>query len=133
MDASRPWRRRPRVHLPVGRPLAGILTRLGDWTGGARGRPPRARRILAPARARRPLAKPTPLGPAGARRRAARRGCRPRDARGATAHGRHARRSGPWGIVPGLRAALDRKSTRLNSSHLVISYAVFCLNIKTAE
>src|SRR5256885_9857488 len=24
----------------------------------------------------------------------------------------------------------DRKSTRLNSSHLVISYAVFCLNIK---
>src|SRR5256885_11280344 len=35
-------------------------------------------------------------------------------------------------------AKLDRKSTRLNSSHLVISYAVFCLkkkkNIKqTAE
>src|SRR5205807_7888477 len=25
------------------------------------------------------------------------------------------------------RVALDRKSTRLNSSHLVISYAVFCL------
>src|SRR3989454_7632920 len=25
---------------------------------------------------------------------------------------------------------LDRKSTRLNSSHLVISYAVFCLNRK---
>src|SRR5688500_19167589 len=25
---------------------------------------------------------------------------------------------------------LDRKSTRLNSSHLVISYAVFCLKIK---
>src|SRR5256885_12744496 len=25
-------------------------------------------------------------------------------------------------------AILDRKSTRLNSSHLVISYAVFCLN-----
>src|SRR5688500_11742648 len=24
----------------------------------------------------------------------------------------------------------DRKSTRLNSSHLVISYAVFCFNIK---
>src|SRR5256885_7014469 len=24
--------------------------------------------------------------------------------------------------------AIDRKSTRLNSSHLVISYAVFCLN-----
>src|SRR5688500_19465825 len=26
-----------------------------------------------------------------------------------------------------LRTWLDRKSTRLNSSHLVISYAVFCL------
>src|SRR5256885_8574942 len=31
------------------------------------------------------------------------------------------------GIV---RARLDRKSTRLNSSHLVISYAVFCLKKK---
>src|SRR5256885_13261116 len=29
-------------------------------------------------------------------------------------------------IVP-RRVELDRKSTRLNSSHLVISYAVFCL------
>src|SRR5256885_12810151 len=27
--------------------------------------------------------------------------------------------------------ATDRKSTRLNSSHLVISYAVFCLKKKT--
>src|SRR5256885_11345629 len=27
---------------------------------------------------------------------------------------------------PARRIALDRKSTRLNSSHLVISYAVFC-------
>src|SRR5256885_891062 len=27
----------------------------------------------------------------------------------------------------------DRKSTRLNSSHLVISYAVFCLEKKTSE
>src|SRR2546426_7201026 len=26
----------------------------------------------------------------------------------------------------------DRKSTRLNSSHLVISYAVFCLKTKTS-
>src|SRR5256885_9386647 len=30
-----------------------------------------------------------------------------------------------------LHAKLDRKSTRLNSSHLVISYAVFCLKKKT--
>src|SRR5256885_7528649 len=40
--------------------------------------------------------------------------------------------------LPTVRAApeaktlpLDRKSTRLNSSHLVISYAVFCLKKKT--
>src|SRR5256885_5030371 len=36
--------------------------------------------------------------------------------------------------APGQRAAVmvqaDRKSTRLNSSHLVISYAVFCLKKK---
>src|SRR5258708_17892715 len=29
-----------------------------------------------------------------------------------------------------LRAAQDRKSTRLNSSHQIISYAVFCLKKK---
>src|SRR5688500_16789465 len=34
----------------------------------------------------------------------------------------------PNAIEP--RFALDRKSTRLNSSHLVISYAVFCLKKK---
>src|SRR3712207_7004826 len=31
----------------------------------------------------------------------------------------------------GLRDAIDRKSTRLNSSHANISYAVFCLKKKT--
>src|SRR5258708_18445066 len=31
----------------------------------------------------------------------------------------------------GLVASLDRKSTRLNSSHQIISYAVFCLKKKT--
>src|SRR3712207_8201469 len=30
-----------------------------------------------------------------------------------------------------LRAGIDRKSTRLNSSHANISYAVFCLKKKT--
>src|SRR5256885_4922482 len=30
-----------------------------------------------------------------------------------------------------LQGRLDRKSTRLNSSHLVISYAVFCLKKKS--
>src|SRR3989454_4356453 len=36
-----------------------------------------------------------------------------------------------WALFSHLRPrALDRKSTRLNSSHLVISYAVFCLKKK---
>src|SRR5256885_7376463 len=34
-------------------------------------------------------------------------------------------------VRAGLYGAADRKSTRLNSSHLVISYAVFCLKKKT--
>src|SRR5256885_3178262 len=33
-------------------------------------------------------------------------------------------------LRPGSPANEDRKSTRLNSSHLVISYAVFCLKKK---
>src|SRR5437899_9510962 len=33
-------------------------------------------------------------------------------------------------VAPTDYAALDRKSTRLNSSHLGISYAVFCLKKK---
>src|SRR5436309_4660976 len=42
-------------------------------------------------------------------------------------------------VVPGEdvggehRAALDRKSTRLNSSHVKISYAVFCLKKKNGR
>src|SRR2546426_3561370 len=34
------------------------------------------------------------------------------------------------GMVIGILQDRDRKSTRLNSSHLVISYAVFCLKKK---
>src|SRR5690349_23338480 len=33
-------------------------------------------------------------------------------------------------LVEGLEHVLDRKSTRLNSSHVEISYAVFCLKKK---
>src|ERR1039457_4851689 len=53
------------------------------------------------------------------------------------------RQRGPVGVDPrgdvgvvavvrgtGARSLVDRKSTRLNSSHLVISYAVFCLKKK---
>src|SRR5436309_11542963 len=41
-------------------------------------------------------------------------------------------RPGPARLPPGARArgARDRKSTRLNSSHVKISYAVFCLKKK---
>src|SRR5256885_12109324 len=49
-------------------------------------------------------------------------------------------RSGKAGARPGgvrcdeaADAMRDRKSTRLNSSHLVISYAVFCLKKKTTH
>src|ERR1022692_5135879 len=37
------------------------------------------------------------------------------------------------GIAQAFHAMVDRKSTRLNSSHLVISYAVFCLKKKQKE
>src|SRR5258708_18894371 len=39
-------------------------------------------------------------------------------------------------VLPGFTAveqSLDRKSTRLNSSHQIISYAVFCLKKKTSR
>src|SRR5256885_7369290 len=41
----------------------------------------------------------------------------------------HARQTSVF-IAGGGPVGLDRKSTRLNSSHLVISYAVFCLKKK---
>src|SRR5580658_10905401 len=44
---------------------------------------------------------------------------------------------GPFAIIPLLytlaMGAEDRKSTRLNSSHLVSSYAVFCLKKKNEQ
>src|SRR3712207_6871674 len=42
---------------------------------------------------------------------------------------RHRGRAGRSGVV-GLARGRDRKSTRLNSSHANISYAVFCLKKK---
>src|SRR3712207_7288777 len=45
-------------------------------------------------------------------------------------------RHGPGGAVPAPRRAAalrDRKSTRLNSSHANISYAVFCLKKKKKQ
>src|SRR5690349_23029203 len=40
------------------------------------------------------------------------------------------RQRGQFGLVRLRLAGLDRKSTRLNSSHVEISYAVFCLKKK---
>src|SRR5436853_2615853 len=44
-------------------------------------------------------------------------------------------RTAAWRNAPTMRPRplADRKSTRLNSSHLGISYAVFCLKKKRAE
>src|SRR5215204_5390923 len=42
---------------------------------------------------------------------------------------RHVAMDAPFALRPAF--AEDRKSTRLNSSHTVISYAVFCLKKKT--
>src|SRR5256885_3603747 len=39
----------------------------------------------------------------------------------------------PCSPIAGPVSGSDRKSTRLNSSHLVISYAVFCLKKKKLE
>src|SRR5256885_8366625 len=39
----------------------------------------------------------------------------------------------PASLAGAIYAATDRKSTRLNSSHLVISYAVFCLKKKIGK
>src|SRR5256885_9855509 len=38
-----------------------------------------------------------------------------------------------WSVSPPLGGRADRKSTRLNSSHLVISYAAFCLKKTNAR
>src|SRR3712207_7085304 len=42
-------------------------------------------------------------------------------------------RVGRWQLILVVRPGLDRKSTRLNSSHANISYAVFCLKKKTTS
>src|SRR3712207_7083316 len=73
-------------------------------------------------------------GPPAAYRRPRRGGCRS----GSRSHGRQAEPPATAGSTttwsPSLSSAsrppIDRKSTRLNSSHVNISYAVFCLKKK---
>src|SRR5256885_4022510 len=56
----------------------------------------------------------------------------PAASRGEIEDFRRALIANPGGYIaqPTLALSTDRKSTRLNSSHLVISYAVFCLKKK---
>src|SRR2546430_8816550 len=62
--------------------------------------------------------------PISSRRRSGRRGRR------ATRGSEHRRRVGGFGAAALAARDRDRKSTRLNSSHSQISYAVFCLKKK---
>src|SRR6266480_2389064 len=60
------------------------------------------------------------------------------DALPISSRARPARRRSPWrrrraGPARAHRGARDRKSTRLNSSHMSISYAVFCLKKKKKQ
>src|SRR3712207_8627428 len=55
----------------------------------------------------------------------------PEPRRGQAAAGLRARSDGEARVSAGEGGEADRKSTRLNSSHANISYAVFCLKKKT--
>src|SRR5690242_21239043 len=66
----------------------------------------------------------------GPRRGRARARARARGGGRGRAAARRAARGGRRGPA---RARVDRKSTRLNSSHMSISYAVFCLKKKMTE
>src|SRR2546426_6814799 len=68
--------------------------------------------------------------PHGARRAIARRNPMGQDAAALAVRALHPGRDVHLAEERVLRARRDRKSTRLNSSHLVISYAVFCLKKK---
>src|SRR5207302_11064248 len=78
-----------------------------------------------------PISRGAPAGDHPPRHQAAERAGR--------AHRRRAAAPGGDGLRPGAparrwaRQAEDRKSTRLNSSHVKISYAVFCLKKKKKQ
>src|SRR5205807_8395472 len=74
--------------------------------------------------------RPRAAGRRGARRRGRRRGAAgERDQQRRDEGG--GQESGAHGDLANAVRGGDRKSTRLNSSHLVISYAVFCLKKET--
>src|SRR6266508_4944177 len=103
--------------IPCAAKLYGVFTGAGIRRGRRR---PRIRR-LRPARARRRSRRPLRRGSRADRPRPPARSRSPRRSRCARA----GRGGGPAGPPP-----RDRKSTRLNSSHVAISYAVFCLKKK---
>src|SRR5205085_4126993 len=111
----------PRDRLAKGRNCAGLPG--GDCHGRVAGRDCRSRGIRSAAKHISTVEDSARLDrPAGGRRR-------PDDARpgvqSVRGRDRPGHNSGPGGRSPG-----DRKSTRLNSSHSQISYAVFCLKKK---
>src|SRR5690606_41131897 len=69
--------------------------------------------------------RPRSAQPAGSRK-----GRSPRPRRPAGNRARHSDRPAIHATDPQPRTRRDRKSTRLNSSHVKISYAVFCLKKK---
>src|SRR5690606_41420097 len=74
------------------------------------------------------LAAPEHAGQRAGRRPLGRHDPAHRPDRGAAAQA--ARRQSERALLGGLGSTRDRKSTRLNSSHVKISYAVFCLKKK---
>src|SRR5690606_41927494 len=110
-------------------PLRGVLLWLGDRVGrdrAARPFPTRRSSDLSPAGA----------GSAACRERSRSASTAPATAEVAATQHAHARLADhAWSAVAsgsGGQAMTDRKSTRLNSSHVKISYAVFCLKKKRA-
>src|SRR2546422_6806171 len=89
---------------------------VSDAVSSSHGRQEYGAAALAPEELRRAYREVTGRREAGARRR----GATPPDVRGSPPDG-------------GALGAGDRKSTRLNSSHGYISYAVFCLKKKKKE
>src|SRR5258705_2712267 len=57
-------------------------------------------------------------------------GAKPMDVFGAHWKDHPERIAAAWDALVAPKTSIDRKSTRLNSSHLGISYAVFCLKKK---
>src|SRR6266540_2888399 len=106
---------------PVGHDHVGVQERV-TRTAGAMVEPNRQQAV---ARRRAPPGSPAPRWSPGGARPARRR--RPWRRPGRTA----ATRS--WLAATPRRRPADRKSTRLNSSHITISYAVFCLKKKKKQ